>query len=159
MSTPQLHSGNKSETQPTDAKMKQPGTPPAKLEPKEAAAAFLKQQAMAFSESPKRFFVFDREQSRWLSVTTNHLHRRVRAWLEQQPKPYSSAAYLRKVTGEIELLAPLWDSRLRPGQMVVANGVLDVNRQPPSLSRRDQSVHFEHSLAVNYHADARCPRF
>lgn len=158
MSTPQLLPGGMSEPHPADAKMKQPCSLLAKLEPKEAAAAFLKQQAMAFSESPKRFFLFDAGQSKWLSITTNNLHRRVRAWLEQQNQS-PTATYLKKLTSELELLAPLWDSRLKPGQMVVANGVLDVNPQPPSLSQRDQSIHFEHSLAVDYLADARCPRF
>lgn len=158
MSTPQLHPGGKVESRPAADTMKQPGPLLAKFEPKEAAAAFLKQQAMAFSESPKRFFLFDAGQSKWLSITTNSLQRRVRAWLEQQHQS-PSATYLKKLTSEIELLAPLWDSRLKPGQMVVANGVLDVNPQPPSLSRRDQSVHFEHSLAVDYKVDAVCPRF
>lgn len=158
MNAQPLHPGGKLETHPADVKMQQPEPLPAELEPKEAAQAFLKQQTMAFSESPKRFYLFEVQRSKWQSVTTNNLHRRVRAWLEQQDHP-ATAAYLKKVAGEIELLAPLWDSRLRPGQMVVANGVLDVGSNPPSLSQRDQSIHFEHSLAVDYHADARCPRF
>jgi len=158
MNAKPLHPGGKVEPQPADDKRKQPGPLSAQFEPKEAAVAILKQQAIAFSESPKRFYLFDAGQSKWLSITTNSLHRRVRAWLEQQNQS-PTAAYLKKVAGEIELLAPLWDSRLRPGQMVVGNGVLDVNRQPPSLSQRDQSVHFEHSLAVDYTVDARCPRF
>lgn len=150
--------GGKVDPHPADNRRKQPELLTTKLEPKETAQAFLKQQAMAFSESPKRFYLFDVRQSKWLSITTNHLHRRIRAWLEQQNQS-PTAAYLKKVAGELELLAPLWDARLRPGQMVVANGLLDVNPQPPSLSQRDQSIHFEHSLAVDYHADARCPRF
>lgn len=137
--------------------MKTPSKP-AKPEPKQVAQAFLKQQAMAFSESPKRFYLFEVQRSKWLAVTTNSLHRRIRAWLEQQNQS-PTAADLKKLTSELELLAPLWDARLRPGQLVVANGVLEVGSNPPSLAQRDESIHFEHSLAVDYRADARCPRF
>jgi P4 family phage/plasmid primase-like protien len=132
---------------------------PATLDPQAAAVGFLQTNRLAFHDDPKRFFIFVVEQQAWHSITINQLHRRLKTWLLDTHHSSVSVAALKKMVAELEVAAPVWSPSLKPGQVVVANGVLDVTAATPSLSPKDHNTHFADTLTINYQPAAQCPKF
>ncbi|KAF0174508.1 MAG: putative primase [Limisphaerales bacterium] len=132
---------------------------PATLDPQTAAVGFLQTNQLAFHDDPKRFFIFVEKQQAWHPITINQLHRRLKSWVLETHKNSVSAAALKKMVAELEVAAPCWTPTLKPGQMVVANGVLDVTAATPLFSAKDQNTHFADTLTINYQPAAQCPKF
>lgn len=132
---------------------------PAALDLQTAAAGFLQTNRLAFHDDPKRFFIFVEKQQAWHPITINQLHRRLKNWVLDTHHNSVSAAALKKMVAELEVAAPCWSPSLKPGQMVVANGVLDVTAATPLLSPKDHNTHFADALTINYQPKAQCPKF
>ena len=127
-------------------------------DPQTAAVGFLQTNQLAFHDDPKRFFIFVEKQQAWHPITINQLHRRLKSWALDTHHSSVSAAALKKMVAELEVAAPCWSPALKPGQLVVANGVLDVTATP-SLSPKDHNTHFADTLTINYQPTAQCPKF
>ena len=132
---------------------------PATLDPQTAAAGFLHTNRLAFHDDPKRFYLYAVEQQAWHSIKINQLQRRLKTWVLDTHHNSASATALKKMVAELEVAAPVWSPSLKPGQMVVANGVLDVANAIPTLSPKDHHTHFADALTINYNPEAQCPQF
>ena len=133
--------------------------PAATVDSQTAAAGFLQTNRLAFQDDPKRFFIFVEKQQAWHPITINQLHRRLKSWVLDTHHSSVSAAALKKMVAELEVAAPVWSPSLKPGQLVVANGVLDVTAATPLLSPKDHNTHFADALTINYQPKAQCPKF
>ncbi|MEQ2007072.1 MAG: phage/plasmid primase, P4 family [Limisphaerales bacterium] len=124
-----------------------------------AAGGFLQANQLAFHDDPKRFFIYVAERQSWQSITLNQLHRRLKRWGKDGGHGSLPAAALKRMVAELEVAAPCWTPSLKPGQVVVANGVLDLTEGTPRLSPKDHKTHFVDSLNVEYQPGALCPKF
>lgn len=124
-----------------------------------AAGGFLQANQLAFHDDPKRFFIYVAERQSWQSITLNQLHRRLKRWGKDGGHGSLPAAALKRMVAELEVAAPCWTPSLKPGQLVVANGVLDFTAATPLLSPKDHNTHFAEALTINYQPEAQCPRF
>lgn len=124
-----------------------------------AAGGFLQANQLAFHDDPKRFFIYVAERQAWNPIPINQLHRRLKSWVLDAHKHSVSAAALKKMVAELEVAAPCWTPTLKPGQLVVANGVLDLTAATPLLSPKDHNTHFADALTINYQPKAQCPKF
>ncbi|NDE98656.1 MAG: hypothetical protein EB034_10315 [Verrucomicrobia bacterium] len=138
---------------------RKPVEQPATIDPQAAAMGFLQTNRLAFHDDPKRFYLYVVEQQAWRSITINQLHRRLKSWALATHHSSVSATALKKMVAELEVAAPCWSPSLKPGQMVVANGVLDLTDKTPRLSPKDHNTHFADALTINYQPDAQCPQF
>lgn len=134
-------------------------SPKATFVAQRAALKFLETHRLAFIESPKRFFIFEATQQRWVSISSHQLQRQLRDWLAEHYNETVVAKELKQTVAELELLAVAWNPTLKSGQMVVANGVLDLSGPTPTLLPRDATIHFERCIEVPYNPAAQCPRF